>query len=234
MSTEGGASRAERLDALQTRLGYRFGSPSLLEEALTHASRKAKAGAPDNERLEFLGDRVLGLVIAEALLDRYPEAREGALAPRLNLLVCKETLAALAEELGLPEVIALAKGERLEGSRARATILGDACEAVIAAIYRDGGFAAAREFILRIMGPRIDLLVHVPQDAKTVLQEWAQGRGRPTPRYSIVGREGPDHAPRFTVSVSVEGLEPQEADGTSKRAAEQAAALALLTREKLQ
>jgi ribonuclease-3 len=227
------AARAERLAALEARLGYRFQQRALLEEALTHASHKPASGLADNERLEFLGDRVLGLVIAEALLDRYPDAKEGALALRLNALVRKETLAELAEEIGLSDAITLAKSERLEGSRARGTILSDACEAVMGAIYKDGGFDPAKDFILRILGPRIDTLADAPQDAKTTLQEWAQGRGLPTPRYVIVAREGPDHAPRFRVSVSVEGMAPQEADGASKRAAEQAAALALITREKL-
>jgi ribonuclease-3 len=229
--------RSRHLAALEARLAYHFADKAHLEEALTHASHKAvpKAGAPapDNERLEFLGDRVLGLVIAEALLERFPEAREGALALRLNALVRKETLATLAEELGLPEVINLARGETLEGSRARGTILSDACEAVIAAIYCDGGFAAARDFVLRLFGPLLTTLDHVPQDAKTALQEWAQGRSLPTPRYTVMGREGPDHEPRFKVSVSVEGFPQQEGEGASKRAAEQAAALALLTREKL-
>jgi ribonuclease III len=226
------ASRAGTLAALEERLGYRFAEKALLDEALTHASHKTAGGA-DNERLEFLGDRVLGLVIAGALLQRYPEAREGALALRLNALVRKETLADLAETLGLTQAVSLARGESLEGSRARATILSDACEAVMGAIFLDGGFEPARDFILRLMGPQIDGLTDAPQDAKTTLQEWAQGRGLPTPCYSITAREGPDHAPRFTVSVSVEGLAPQEGEGASKRAAEQAAALALLGREKL-
>jgi ribonuclease-3 len=187
----------------------------------------------DNERLEFLGDRVLGLVIAEALLARYPEAREGALALRLNALVRKETLVALAEGLGLPDAISLAKSEQLEGSRARGTILSDAAEAVIAAVYLDGGFEAAKDFVLRVMGPGIDTLAHAPQDAKTTLQEWAQRRSLGTPLYTVTARAGPDHAPLFRVSVSVAGLEPQEAEGASKRAAEQAAAQALLSREKI-
>src|SRR5262249_35043588 len=132
-----------------------------------------------------------------------------------------------------PEVINLARGETLEGSRARGSILSDACEAVIAAIHRDGGFAAARDTVLHVFGARLAALEHVPQDAKTALQEWAQARGLPTPRYAVMGREGPDHEPRFKVTVTVETLAPQEGEGASKRAAEQAAALALLTREKL-
>ena len=227
------AARSERLAALELRLGYHFTTAALLDEALTHASHKA-SGRADNERLEFLGDRVLGLVIAEALLDRYPGASEGALALRLNALVRKETLAALAEELGLSDAVSLARNETLDGSRARGTILSDACEAVMGAIYKDGGFEPAKAFVLHILGPRIDTLADAPQDAKTSLQEWAQARGLSTPRYQIIARDGPDHAPRFTVSVSVGALAPQEAEGASKRAAEQAAALALITREKLQ
>jgi ribonuclease-3 len=225
--------RGERLAELEARLGYRFTKRAHLEEALTHASHKSPTGMPDNERLEFLGDRVLGLVIAEALLDRFPEAREGVLALRLNALVRKETLAALAEEIDLPDMINLARGETLNGSRARGTILSDACEAVIAAVHRDGGFDAARDVVLHLFGTRLTTQDDVPQDAKTALQEWAQARSLPTPRYVVMGRDGPDHEPRFKVSVIVENLSPEEGEGTSKRAAEQAAALALLTREKL-
>jgi ribonuclease-3 len=227
--------------ALEARLGHRFSDSGLLREALTHASRtggtRGRGGASkdetDNERLEFLGDRVLGLVIAETLLQRYPDAREGGLAPRLNALVRKETLAEIAEELGLSEALRLAKGDALSSARARMAILADACEAVIAAIYLDAGLGAARDFVLRSWSARLGDLEEVPRDAKTALQEWAQARGLPTPAYDVILREGPDHAPHFRVAVKVEGLFVEAGEGASKRAAEQAAAAALLARENL-
>src|SRR5262249_40648604 len=159
------------------RLGHSFAEAALLREALTHASRRggkraSESAEPVNERLEFLGDRVLGLVIAEALLQSYPDAREGELAPRLNALVRKETLAEIAEELGLGEAIRLAKGDTLSAGAARKAILADACEAILGAIYLDGGFHAARAFILRGWSSRLTTLHEVPRDPKTALQEW--------------------------------------------------------------
>jgi ribonuclease-3 len=233
-------SGGDSLAALEVRLGYSFVEPALLREALTHASRRggaAKSGTgtaePVNERLEFLGDRVLGLVIAEALLQNYPDAREGELAPRLNALVRKETLAQIGEDLGLVDAIRLAKGDTLSGGAARMAILADACEAILGAIYLDTGFESARTVILKSWGERLATLREVPRDAKTALQEWAQARGLPTPVYELVLREGPDHAPKFRIAARVEGLGREEGEGTSKRAAEQAAAAALLAQEKL-
>jgi ribonuclease-3 len=225
------------LAALEARLGHRFADGALLSEALTHASRrgggKGPVTEPVNERLEFLGDRVLGLVIADALLDHYPHAREGELAPRLNALVRKETLAEIAEELGLAEAIRLAKGEGLSPGAARMAILADACEAILGAVYLDGGFEAARVVVLKSWSARLAKMHEVPRDPKTALQEWAQARGLAAPAYEVTARDGPDHAPHFRVGVKVESLDMQIGEGPSKRAAEQAAAAALLEREKL-
>jgi len=239
-SSKASAKESGGLAALEVRLGYHFQERVFLRDALTHASHRGSGRRPlakneaDNERLEFLGDRVLGLVIAETLIQRHPKAREGGLAPRLNALVRKETLAAIGEELGLAEVLRLAKGDTaLSGAASRMAILADTCEAVIAAIYLDGGLEAARTFILRSWNDHIGDVEKVPRDAKTALQEWAQGRGLSTPLYDLIEREGPDHAPRFRVSVTVDGLRGEEGTGNCKRAAEQAAAAALIARENL-
>ncbi|MFV0474289.1 MAG: ribonuclease III [Pikeienuella sp.] len=210
------------------RLGHDFARPELLEEALTHSSA-ASPSRPHNQRLEFLGDRVLGLVIAETLGARYPEAAEGELAPRFNELVRKETCAAVAREIGLDRLIRLGKAESRGGVRRRTAILGDAMEAVIAAIYLDAGLEAARAEILRLWSARIESQgEEAPRDAKTWLQEWAQGRSMSPPRYRVANREGPDHAPVFTVEASIETGAKATARATSKRAAEQEAAMILL------
>jgi ribonuclease-3 len=208
-------------------LGYEFADPSLLEEALTH--RSAMGGQTiDYERLEFLGDRVLGLVVADMLMDAFPDENEGALARRLAALVREETLAAVARDLGLGAEIRLGAGESEGGGRENNALLADACEATIAAIYCDGGLEPARRFIEQHWSARLAAELAPPQDAKSTLQEWAQGRALPLPAYRVVEREGPDHAPLFTVSVEVVGKPPASATGLSKRVAEQAAAQALL------
>ena len=217
------------LRALQDRLGHRFKSPELLTRAVTHASI-GSATRPDNQRLEFLGDRVLGLVMAEALLTADPQAREGQLAPRFNALVRKETCAAVAREVGLGEVLKLGRSEMLTGGRRKEALLGDALEAVIAAVFQDAGFDAARALVLRLWGDRILAVEPDARDAKTSLQEWAQARGMPPPVYVEAARSGPDHAPVFTVQVSVASGETAEATAGSKRLAEQGAARLLLER----
>lgn len=217
------------LAAFQDRLGHRFRSSDLLVRAVTHASI-GTATRPDNQRLEFLGDRVLGLVMAEALLAADPEAREGQLAPRFNALVRKETCADVAREIGLGEVLKLGRSEMLTGGRRKEALLGDAMEAVIAAVYQDAGFEEARGLILRLWGQRIAAVEPDARDAKTSLQEWAQARGMPPPLYEEAGRSGPDHAPVFTVRVTVASGETATATAGSKRVAEQAAARALLAR----
>ena len=217
------------LKAFEGRLGHRFRQPELLMRAVTHASI-GTATRPDNQRLEFLGDRVLGLVMAEALLAADTAAREGQLAPRFNALVRKETCADVAREIGLGEVLKLGRSEMLTGGRRKEALLGDAMEAVIAAVYQDAGFEAARALVLRLWGKRIAAVEPDARDAKTSLQEWAQARGMPPPADEEAGRSGPDHAPQFTVRVVLASGETAEATAGSKRVAEQSAARALLER----
>jgi len=211
----------------ENALPYRFKDRTLLDQALTHRSVEAAGGA-DYERLEFLGDRVLGLVVTEMLMVTFPAEREGALAKRLAALVRQETLAAVARDIGLGRHVRLSRGEADGGGRENDAILADVCEAVIAAIYRDGGLDAARGFIERHWQDRLRAVAAPPQDAKTTLQEWAQGRGMALPSYSIVAREGPDHAPAFTVRVDLADGLSAEGRGPSKRVAEQAAARKIL------
>ena len=216
---------------LAERLGHTFNSPALLRLALTHASaRPGSKSNEDNERLEFLGDRVLGLVMAEALLAADPQATEGQLAPRFNALVRKEACAAVASSIRLGEVLKLGRSEMMSGGRRKEALLGDAMEAVIAAVYLDAGFDAAKTLILRLWGDRIGAVADDARDAKTALQEWAQARGMPPPAYAETGRDGPDHQPVFTVEVRLSSGESAQAKAGAKRQAEQAAAKALLAR----
>ncbi len=180
-----------------------------------------------NERLEFLGDRVLGLIVAEELHARYPDDVEGALALKLNALVRQEACARAAEAAGLGEHLILANSESSSGGRRKAAILAGACEAVIAALYQDGGMDAARRFVSCYWTDAFATISEDMRDAKTTLQEWAQAR-KGTPVYSLVKREGPDHAPRFAVQVAVQGQEPLTGEGGSKREAEQDAARKML------
>lgn len=211
------------------RLGYRFSDPDLLRRALTHSSLSSPT-RPDNQRLEFLGDRVLGLVMAEALLALDETAREGQLAPRFNALVRKEACADVARQIDLGEVLRLGKSEMTTGGRRKLALLGDAMEAVIAAVYLDGGFEAAKETVLRLWGDRVTRVAEDARDAKTALQEWAQARGLAPPSYVELSRTGPDHAPVFTVEARMATGETARAEGRVKRQAEQAAARALLER----
>lgn len=215
--------------AFQGRIGHQFRQPALLVRAVTHASI-ASATRPDNQRLEFLGDRVLGLVMAEALLAADAQASEGQLAPRFNALVRKETCAEVAREVALGEVLKLGRSEMMSGGRRKEALLGDAMEAVIAAVYLDGGFDAARALVLRLWQARIGTVEPDARDAKTSLQEWAQARGMAPPLYVETGREGPDHQPLFTVEVRLDSGETERARAGSKRQAEQAAAKAMLAR----
>jgi len=208
------------------RFGHRFKDGALLTRALTHSS----AGGLDNERLEFLGDRVLGLLIAELLTELFPNEKEGLLALKLNALVRMETCARVAEAVGIDKELILAPSEDRSGGRKKAAILGDACEAVIAALYLDGGLDAARKFVTLHWQPLMSEVTGDLRDPKNALQEWAQGRKLGTPTYRLTRREGPDHAPRFTVEVSIRGHDPAMGEGLSLRAAEQAAARALVQR----
>jgi ribonuclease-3 len=219
--------RRPRAADLARILGHAFRDSALLEQALTHPSG-ASAARPDNQRLEFLGDRVLGLCIAEALLEAYPDAAEGALAPRFNALVRRETLAEVAAEIGLGEHLRLGRSESLSGGRRKAAILADATEAVIAALYLDGGMKAARAFIATRWRDRLHKLTSAPTDAKTRVQEWAQARGLAPPAYRLIERSGPDHAPVFTVEAELATGETASGRAGSKKLAEQEAAMALL------
>jgi ribonuclease-3 len=209
-------------------LGHTFRDPALLQRALTHASANSESS---NERLEFLGDRVLGLVIAEKLHAQYPHDSEGALALKLNALVRKEACAAAAQVAGLPDRLILANSENASGGRNKAVILAGACEAVIAALYLDGGMDVARAFVERYWASAFETLGDDMRDAKTALQEWAQARkGGGAPVYRLAKRDGPDHAPQFEIEVRVDGEEPALGRGSSKREAEQVAAKAMMQR----
>ena len=218
---------AAELQAFAARLGHEFHRPELLLRALTHASISGPA-RPDNQRLEFLGDRVLGLVMAEALLAADKGASEGQLAPRFNALVRKEACADVARELDLGEALRLGRSETLTGGRRKEALLGDAMEAVIAAVYLDAGFEAAKAMVIRLWGDRIGRVEADARDAKTSLQEWAQGRGLAPPDYVLVARTGPDHAPVFTIEARLATGQSARATAGAKRQAEQAAAKALL------
>lgn len=215
--------------AFQGRIGHHFRQPALLARAVTHSSISSPT-RPDNQRLEFLGDRVLGLVMSEALLAADTKATEGQLAPRFNALVRKETCAEVAREVGLGDVLKLGRSEMLSGGRRKEALLGDAMEAVIAATYLDSGFDAARALVLRLWGARIGAVETDARDPKTSLQEWAQARAMKLPIYTEMGRDGPDHAPQFTVEVKLDNGATEIARAGTKRAAEQAAARALLSR----
>ena len=217
------------LDSLTATIGHTFSQPALLEQALTHPSA-ASGARPDNQRLEFLGDRILGLVIAQALMETYPKAPEGELAPRFNELVRRETLASIAETIDLGAHLRLGRSENVSGGRRKTAILADAMEAVIAALYLDGGIEAARAFVLHRWQARIAQARSTPTDAKTRAQEWAQGRGMAPPVYRMVHRSGPDHAPVFKVVAELDtGLTGTGTAG-SKKLAEQNAAADLLTK----
>lgn len=217
------------MKAFCARLGHEFAQPDLILRALTHSSISGPT-RPDNQRLEFLGDRVLGLVMAEALLNLDQSASEGQLAPRFNALVRKESCADVARQIDLGAVLKLGRSEMKTGGRRKEALLGDAMEAVIAAVYLDAGFEAARQVILTLWGGRVASVEPDARDAKTMLQEWAQARGEPPPAYVELAREGPDHQPRFTIEARLASGGAAQAQAGSKRQAEQAAAKALLER----
>ena len=224
---------------LQENLGHRFRDPALLELALTHAS--VGHGAPvdargrpigDNQRLEFMGDRVLGLLVAERLMKDFPQADEGVMSNRLHSLVDKPACARVAEAVGVGPAMRLAPGETRQGGRRREGILGDAMEAILAAVYYDGGLDAARAVFDRVWHHEIETPPsRIGLNPKSALQEWAMAQARPLPKYRIVEQTGSAHAPTFTVEASVEGYQPLTAKGRSRQDAEKAAAAALLARE---
>lgn len=215
------------LVAFSDRLGHAFAKPELLIRAVTHSSM-VSPHRDDNQRLEFLGDRVLGLVMAEALLKADPSAPEGLLAPRYNALVRREACADVARQIDIGSVLKLGRSEMKSGGRRKEALLADAMEAIIAAVYQDGGYDAARQTILRLWGARINNVADDARDAKTALQEWAQARGEVPPQYVEIARSGPDHQPVFTIEVRLASGPTEQATAGSKRHAEQAAATALL------
>jgi ribonuclease-3 len=221
---------------LARRLGYDFKQPELLERALTHSSTLVgvSGGAAEKsyERLEFLGDRVLGLIAADMLIEAFPNENEGQLARRHVALVRQEALARVALDIDLGPYLNVARSEEESGGRNNPAILADACEAVIGALYLDGGLETAGRFIRSAWRAMLAETPSPPKDAKTALQEWAQGRGLPLPGYREVSREGPDHGPVFTVEVQVQGFEPMSGQGASKRAAEQRAAEEMMKKVK--
>ncbi len=224
---------AQRIESIEKKTGYRFSTPALGRGALMHSSLapKAKEGqAEDFERLEFLGDRVLGLVVAGELLARFPAEREGPLAKRLASLVDRTTLAAIAEEIDLGADLVLSKGESKTGGAHKNTVLADTLEAVIGAIYLDGGLAAAKTAVLTLWGSRLLDGADAAIDPKTVLQEWAQAQGFPLPAYRQTGKSGPDHAPVFEIELEIVTLGKVKATGASKREAQKQAAFLMLQR----
>jgi len=211
---------------LEQRLGHQFADISLLNQALTHASLTTTQKS-DNQRLEFLGDRILGLVIAEALFLDDPEANEGRLAPRLNALVRKETCAEIAVELQIGDALRMGRSEMQSGGRRKMALLGDAMEAIIAAIYLDAGFEVARAAVLRFWGQRISQVDAFSFDPKSALQEWAQGRGLQPPTYVEISRKGPDHNPVFVIEAGLSTGIRARAEANSKKSAQVLAAQAL-------
>ena len=220
---------AAGLHGLEEALGHHFENQDLLIQALTHASA-APDRAASNERFEFLGDRVLGLAIAGLLLETFPDEDEGALGYRFSALARAESLARVANHIGLQPHVLLAESEEVSGGRENPSLLADCCEAVIAALYLDGGLDVALSFIHRHWRPLMAEDPDPPKDAKTVLQEWAQSKGLPLPEYKVIAQKGPAHAPLFTVEATLHGIKPASGQGTSKQVAEQEAAGVLLKR----
>lgn len=229
-------SRAARnYEKLQFRLGYRFADPDLLDRALTHSSAVAPGKRIERsyQRLEFLGDRVLGLVVADMLYRRYPKANEGELSRTLNTLVRKETCAIIARTLDLGRELILGDSEARTGGAEKEAILGDVTESIIGAIYLDGGMGKAYEFVERMFEEFLADGQANKADAKTTLQEWAQARGLEPPTYTQTERRGPDHAPEFTIAVRLGDFEPLSATGPSKKIAEHKAAELFLVAQKV-
>jgi ribonuclease-3 len=225
--------KSKAKSALEERIGYRFADAALLDRALTHISALTGSGSRGRsyQRLEFLGDHVLGLVISDMLFRTFPDADEGELSRRLADLVRQETCAEVARAMDIGPAIKLGPSESRAGGGRRTAVLGDVCESLIGAIFLDGGYGAAARVVEHFWNERMLTPERPPRDAKTVLQEWAQARGLPTPSYREVQRTGPHHDPEFRIAVDLPDREPTEGLGRSKRAAEQAAAAAMLARE---
>lgn len=222
----------EQIRDLEAIIGYSFANKALLNRAFTHPSAVTdEAPFQHYERLEFLGDRVLGLAAAQTLFQNHPNADEGGLAKRLNYLVSRDACTQTAKELGFGEFVILGLSEQQSGGKRKAAILANVCEALIAAIYLDGGLEPAAAFFARNWGERLDTMDTAPKDAKTTLQEWAQSKGYAIPTYEITGQTGPDHRPKFSVSVTVHEFDPGIGRGKNKKVAEHAAAEDFLIRE---
>jgi ribonuclease-3 len=225
-------ARAAAVSELEERIGHVFADRELLEQALTHSSvGNGATKVSDNERLEFLGDRVLNLIVAEYIAEALPDATEGELSKLMARLVNYHACAEAARAAGLAPALRADSSATKVGVRQNDRVLGDACEALIAALYREGGLEAARRFVLTFFADKLEHLDAPGKDPKTVLQEWAMARGLPLPEYVVVKQEGPSHEPQFTIEVRVRGLEPQLASGGAKRDAEKAAAQKMLDRQ---
>ena len=222
-------SKQPDLSALEAKLGYSFKNRAHLQQALTHSS---KAGSANNERIEFLGDRVLNLVMAENLFKTFPEENEGNLAKRHSALVQGRMLYIIGGILNIGDYVNMSDYERHGGGGENENIISDATEATLGAIFLDGGLDAAREVILRLWGDNVQTLTSANNDPKTELQEWVQARGLPLPEYEIVHRSGPDHAPLFEVEVRVKGHDPISAEGASRSKAEKSAAMRMIAKLK--
>jgi len=223
--------RAAAASALETTIGYKFKDRDLLERSLTHISATGGNRGNSYQRLEFLGDHVLGLIISDMLFRSFPKADEGELSRRLADLVRREACADVARAINLGVALRLGSSENNAGGRTRIAILADVCESLVGAVYVDGGYEAAVKLVEHLWGERMRTPVRPLRDPKTILQEWAQARGLPTPTYREVARTGPQHDPVFRVAVVLPGKESVEGVDRSKRGAEQAAAAALLKRE---
>jgi ribonuclease-3 len=224
--------RAAAVEALERAIGYHFRNPAILDNALTHVSALGGGSRTGSyQRLEFLGDHVLGLAISDMLYRAFPRADEGELSRRLADLVRRETCAEIARAIDLGAAIRLGASEASAGGRVRTAILADVCEALIGAVFIDGGYRKAAAMIERLWGERMRVPAKPLRDPKTLLQEWAQARGLPTPVYREIARTGPQHSPEFRIAVALPDREQAEGSGSSKRAAEQAAAAAMLARE---
>ncbi len=219
------------LKILEQKLGYSFQNQALLIEALTHTSAMRPNKRENYQRLEFLGDRVLGLVIAEALFKLYPGASEGELSRRFSNLVCKDACVQVALDWGADAFLRLGAGEKLANEATRSSVMSDIAESIIGAVFMESGYEAARVLIESAWKKKLAAPGRPLRDAKTALQEWAQAQGLPTPTYEQISRTGPDHAPEFVIAVKVDGFAPMEAIGTTKRTGEQASAEAFLKRE---
>lgn len=222
-----GRNHDARLDELEQRIGHAFADKALLREALTHGSALDGKKGRSYDRLEFLGDRVLGLIVAERLLHEHKSIEEGELAPRYNALVNKHACARAARAADLGDAVILSASEEASGGRRKEAILADICESVIAALYLDSGIDAARAFVERFWGDAFDEVRRAPRDAKSALQEWAAARKKGL-KYHVLEQSGPEHAPHFVVEARIEGFEPVRGEGGSKRDAQRAAAAALL------